>query len=89
MSGRVYSADKGDANGEGDEARQFRSSGSSRLRSKLTRADGISEEAKRATSGRLSVREKKRGFWCGGLVCGRGQEGRGLDVCLNLLRLRG
>lgn len=63
MSGRLYAADKGDAKGEGDEARQFRSSGSSRLRCDLTRADGISEEAKRATSGRLSVREKKRGFW--------------------------
>lgn len=53
MSGRVYSADKADAIGEGDEARQFRSSDSSRPRSKLTRADGISEEAKPATPGRL------------------------------------
>lgn len=62
MVGRVYSADKGDANAEGDEDRQFRSPGLNRPRSDLTRADGISEEAERATSGRLRMRER-RGFF--------------------------
>lgn len=62
MGGRVYAADKGDADGEGDEARQFRSSGPGGRSADLTRADGISEEAKRATSGCLGLREEPRGF---------------------------
>lgn len=94
MGGRVYAADKGDANGEGDEARQFRSSGPGGRSADLTRADGISEEAKRATSGCLGLREEPRGFGLvsggreEGQVCGRGQESRGSDVCVMTRRVR-
>lgn len=81
MGGRVYAADKGDANGEGNEARHFRSSGPGGRRAELTRADGISEEAKRATSGCLGLREERsrrdERFW----VCvGRPRGGTGLWV---------
>lgn len=94
MGGRVYATDKGGANGEGDEARQFRSSGPGGRSGDLTRADGISEEAKRATSGCLGLREEPTGFGLasggreGGQVCGRGQESRGSDVYVMTLRVR-